>query len=499
MSHRGSNLVSTLQLRERFIRYRIMSASAKRDRKSGSNSSADDNPTKRLQMEFIKDTTKEIQDEKLATMISSDSEDENSNSDLVMPEGPNGKRELLANEEKKPVSVDDKLDWLISTVGVMNIKLEKLDQIELLEHDIANVKTNIDSLERKLVKKDSEIKALQNEVSELRTVNDRTIRLEAYSRRDNLLIDGLAAVTSVETEEKCKQLVYDFLVTKLGIADARERMQIVRAHRIGTSAGNKPRTMIVRFHFFPHKQEVWNARFKLKGSKLWLAEDFPNEISKERQLLKPYFNSALAMGLKPKMVFNKLIIAGKSYSVERISEIPDSISERAVFNLDDKTVFFHGYKHPFSNIYPAPFRNDGLDFKCAEQYIQYRKAELCGNRDAAEKILHAKELSSVTHIYRSLRSTNSWQRMHATTVKTAAYLKFKQNLHLKKLLLATGDRILAAAIPSDKEWGTGLRADDPRSLVREDWPGENRLGSVLMEVREQLRALTVTGEPDDHE
>lgn len=36
-------------------------------------------------------------------------------------------------------------------------------------------------------------------------------------------------------------------------------------------------------------------------------------------------------------------------------------------------------------------------------------------------------------------------------------------------------------------WGIGLRTDDPRALIQRNWPGENKLGEALVDVRQQLK------------
>lgn len=54
------------------------------------------------------------------------------------------------------------------------------------------------------------------------------------------------------------------------------------------------------------------------------------------------------------------------------------------------------------------------------------------------------------------------------------YKKFKQNKHLKKILLSTGDRILIENAKYDSFWGIGKGN------------GQNNLGKILMRVRTQL-------------
>ncbi len=61
-----------------------------------------------------------------------------------------------------------------------------------------------------------------------------------------------------------------------------------------------------------------------------------------------------------------------------------------------------------------------------------------------------------------------------------------QNPSLKNLLLSTGDKILAEACPYDKIWGIGLDANHPDSTDQSKWKGDNLLGKILMQIREEL-------------
>ena len=41
--------------------------------------------------------------------------------------------------------------------------------------------------------------------------------------------------------------------------------------------------------------------------------------------------------------------------------------------------------------------------------------------------------------------------------------------------------------PRDKRWAIGLSADDDRVLDESQWQGENLLGKILMQVRQELK------------
>jgi ribA/ribD-fused uncharacterized protein len=61
-------------------------------------------------------------------------------------------------------------------------------------------------------------------------------------------------------------------------------------------------------------------------------------------------------------------------------------------------------------------------------------------------------------------------------MKECVLAKFSQNQELKEQLLSTGDQFLIEDSPVDYYWGCGA-----------DNTGENMLGKILIEVREELR------------
>ena len=68
------------------------------------------------------------------------------------------------------------------------------------------------------------------------------------------------------------------------------------------------------------------------------------------------------------------------------------------------------------------------------------------------------------------------------------YEKYSQNTRLKNILLSTGDKILVEANGApDNRWSCGLYADNDRVLDESQWQGENLLGKVLMQIRQELK------------
>ena len=57
----------------------------------------------------------------------------------------------------------------------------------------------------------------------------------------------------------------------------------------------------------------------------------------------------------------------------------------------------------------------------------------------------------------------------------------------RDLLMTSDEKIIAEAVPDDKYWSAGLSRADIVWCDRSDWPGENMMGSLHMELRAQLR------------
>ena len=65
--------------------------------------------------------------------------------------------------------------------------------------------------------------------------------------------------------------------------------------------------------------------------------------------------------------------------------------------------------------------------------------------------------------------------------------KAMQVPEVKDFLLATGDRKIAEAVQSDQLWSCGLSKEAAKHTDPDKWPGQNILGELWMEVRDELR------------
>ena len=142
-----------------------------------------------------------------------------------------------------------------------------------------------------------------------------------------------------------------------------------------------------------------------------------------------------------------------------------------------------------SNWYLSAFTVDGVRFSSMEQFLMYEKAVICGDDANAKRILASDDPATVKKLGRQVSPYDGqlWEGVRQVVAYRGLLAKFSQNDALKRLLLATGDSILAECSATDLIWGTGCSMTDPGRFDRNSWTGKNILGFALMQVRQALR------------
>lgn len=153
--------------------------------------------------------------------------------------------------------------------------------------------------------------------------------------------------------------------------------------------------------------------------------------------------------------------------------------------------FFHENEEYgcFSNWYPAEF-DYVRHFTSSEQFMMYHKVLMFGKYDLADQIMQTSDPAKCKKIAGQKFpefNTDIWEKTCYTIVKRGVKAKFTQSEDIRKILLDTGNELLAECSPYDKKWGIGIDIGDPDRLTVSKWKGQNLLGRILMEVREELR------------
>lgn len=135
---------------------------------------------------------------------------------------------------------------------------------------------------------------------------------------------------------------------------------------------------------------------------------------------------------------------------------------------------FNGKYYFLSNFFTCNVRYEGVTYHSAECAFQAAKTE-----DKELRLEFAKMTSAVAkHRGRKVNLRNDWQYVKQNIMHDVLVAKFTQNPTLKTWLLNTGDAILIEGNTwGDTYWGYDTKLNE----------GENHLGKLLMQVREELK------------
>lgn len=143
-----------------------------------------------------------------------------------------------------------------------------------------------------------------------------------------------------------------------------------------------------------------------------------------------------------------------------------------------EVILFYRVNDPygcFSNFAPYPIELDGKTWPTSEHYFQAQKFPGSPHQEAIRNTpspMIAKRMGqSKKH-----RMRPDWLAVRDEAMRVAVRAKFAQHEKIRRLLLGTGNARLVEHTKNDSYW-----ADGP------DGTGANRLGEILMEVREELR------------
>lgn len=150
----------------------------------------------------------------------------------------------------------------------------------------------------------------------------------------------------------------------------------------------------------------------------------------------------------------------------------------------------------FSNWYKADFEYAGKKFISAEQYMMYHKMMQFGAFDVAERILNETDQGTIKSLGRTKIDSfdpKLWDKTKYAIVKRGIRAKFMQNPELLQQLLDTGNALLAECSKNDRQWGIGIDITDESRMDTTKWHGQNLLGRILMEIRQELELRRFLG------
>lgn len=138
-----------------------------------------------------------------------------------------------------------------------------------------------------------------------------------------------------------------------------------------------------------------------------------------------------------------------------------------------------------SNFFPCAFKLQGQLFQSAEHAFQYIKACRNNHPTQASLILKARDAKEAKIIGSGVQIAPKWDAVKEEVMQRVVTAKFESNDLLARKLVDTGDKVLVEAT-MDLFWGAHATFNS-KSIASNNWKGANRLGAILMELRENLK------------
>ena len=348
-----------------------------------------------------------------------------------------------------------------------------------------SLKNNFDSVTSKIKHLSEAVEFLMDDT---KRQDENILNNESYSRRDNILFRGFTV--NPEDQETCETKVRNILKSM----DIHDDIPFVRCHYM-----NGQKQIIVRLQWHSDRVRIWRNRYKLKGTNIFIAEDFPSAIDRQRKQMFPVMKAAQQLpqfARKASMRGNQLILNGKHYTCDNLHEVPDAVNpSKLAEKSNDNVMVFGGStssQHMLSNFYKVKekFVYEHIEYNTAEQAYQHKKSRTAGDQNVAREIMFNPDGSTQKFLGQKIKGLDQkkWDAEKRHHMKDIIVAKFNQCDDLRKASLDTGKKQLAEANARDSFYGIGIPLTHRNVLNPKMWPkGSNQLGLILMEVREELK------------
>lgn len=161
---------------------------------------------------------------------------------------------------------------------------------------------------------------------------------------------------------------------------------------------------------------------------------------------------------------------------------------------------FLGKEQMLSNMYQCEIKMQGETFSSAEQAYQVHKAYKCSRPDVAAEMLQHKNPFQAKRIGKQLNTDKNWDsnKENITTMKNILMHKFQIH-ECRDALIATGESKIVEGNQYDRFWAAGLTCEEAEHTQPEAWPGRNKMGELLQEVRAEINKLLQEARPKQSE
>ena len=238
-------------------------------------------------------------------------------------------------------------------------------------------------------------------------------------------------------------------------------------------------------------KKTFAYRNRLNGSGIWLKRHLSEKVERESVLMEKILPMAKANDLSAVILpGNQLRFQKQVYDIRSVhrSGLPvHTLHERE----NENAVCFQGMLSPLSNFHACNLRIDETKYCSIEQYYQAEKAKRHGDQEVLSRILLETDPVTIKRLAKGITknpniSLEEDNNANLQVLEKGLLVKFREP-YLKHHLLQTGTKSIAEASAYDLFYGTGHSLYDKDCLKIGTSKGQNRMGKLLVKVRESLK------------
>lgn len=202
-------------------------------------------------------------------------------------------------------------DKLISNSDIFKLLQSVADSNKEIKEDIKTIKEELSSQNQNIIELNKKVESLEIENKELHK------SLEAAKniiKKNNIVIFGIPDEQDTNIRGELHKLFKEQLEVEVFEED------IDNLYRVGAVRTDKPRPVILEFVRNTVKQQIFSNVRKLKGSGISISNDLTPEKRNQQRVLLKHLKAARLKNYNAKILKDKLIVDGITYSYEDLVE-----------------------------------------------------------------------------------------------------------------------------------------------------------------------------------
>lgn len=233
---------------------------------------------------------------------------------MALSRSGNSRHSVRANQESPATAAQ--CAEILDTIQSNRVEIMSIVESLRSEHrdNFKKLESKIEAFEKRVTALEAENGGLKREMRVMKVeFGEKIDYLENYSRRENIIIHGMDQPSGKETWEECEEKVVNMLNKKCKMS--KDLIKFERVHRVA-KPNNGKQLIIARCQSFKIRENIMKEKHLLKGTEIFINEDFSKEVRAKRAKLRQHLNAAREEGKRAALSFDHLIIDGVNWVLD---------------------------------------------------------------------------------------------------------------------------------------------------------------------------------------